>query len=104
MDAENLNILEEMQKIIYALNNLDEDSFEEKFPLLKQKMCEIHNIIERTYYLYSEEDQKKISETSKQIKNAFDNLLRKWIDRVQEVKNELDLQMVKKKLLSYKRC
>lgn len=104
MKVEDLNLLMEMNKIIKALEELDENSFDEKFPLIKQKMCEIHNIIERTYYLYSEEDQEKISETSKQIKLTFDNLLRKWMDRVQEVKNDLDLQMIQKKLLSYKRC
>ncbi|GMU96348.1 hypothetical protein [Ignavibacterium album] len=96
-------LISEIEILVSELASLDENSFEEKFPELKQKMCELHQVIERTYYLYSESDQKKISDASKLIKEAFDNVLRKWMDRVQDVKNELDLCTKQKKILSYKR-
>lgn len=97
------NLIFEMENIVEELSTLNENNFEEKFPEIKQKMCNLHEKIERTYYLFSEEDQKKISETSKLIKTAFDNVLRKWMDNVNDVKNELDLCMKQKKILSYKR-
>lgn len=96
-------LVNELEKIAEELNNLDENNFEERFPEIKKKMCEMHEITERTYYLYSEADQEKISNASKLIKEAFDNVLRKWMDRSEEVKNELDLCMNQKKILSYKR-
>ncbi len=96
-------LVSEIENVVTELNNLDENSFEEKFPAIKQKMCELHEIIERTFYLYSDSDQKKISEASKLIKTAFDNVLRKWMDSVKDVKNELDLCAKQKKILSYKR-
>lgn len=96
-------LLAKMNEIVSELNCLDENTFDEKFPEIRQKMLEVHQLQERTCYLYSDADQKKISETSKLIKEAFDNVLRKWMDRVEEVKKELDLQMNQKKILSYKR-
>ncbi|MCX8106928.1 MAG: hypothetical protein N3D80_13760 [Ignavibacterium album] len=101
--VEKNNLIDEMEKIVEELNKLNENNFEEKFPDIKQKMCNLHETIERTYYLFSEEDQKKISDTSKLIKAAFDNVLRKWMDNVNDIKNELDLCMKQKKILSYKR-
>ncbi|WP_337865720.1 hypothetical protein [Ignavibacterium sp.] len=96
-------LLFRMNEIISELNCLDENTFEEKFPEIKRKMLEVNEIQERTCYLYSDADQKKITDTSKLIKETFDNVLRKWIDRVEEVKKEIDLQMNQKKILSYKR-
>ncbi|AFH50266.1 Hypothetical protein IALB_2563 [Ignavibacterium album JCM 16511] len=97
------DLITELEKIASELNTLDGNNFDQKFPTIKKKMCEMHEITERTYYLYSEADQKKISQASKLIKEAFDNVLRKWMDRTEEVKNELDLCMKQKKILSYKR-
>lgn len=97
------DLIAELERIASELNTLDENNFEQKFPEIKKKMCEMHEITERTYYLYSESDQEKISNASKLIKEAFDNILRKWMDRTEEVKNELDLCMKQKKILSYKR-
>lgn len=97
------DLIGELERIASELNTLDENNFEQIFPEIKRKMCEMHKITERTYYLYSESEQKKISNASKLIKEAFDNVLRKWINRTEEVKNELDLCMKQKKILSYKR-
>lgn len=97
------NLIFELEQIVSVLNTLDENNFDEKFPEIKRKMCDLHEITERTYYLYSESDQEKISNASKLIKEAFDNVLRKWMDRTEEVKKELDLCMKQKKILSYKR-
>jgi flagellin-specific chaperone FliS len=96
-------LISRMNDIVNELNSLNEDSFDEKFPGIKQKMVEVHEIQERTFYLYSDADQKKVSDASKLIKETFDNVLRKWMDRVEEVKKELDLQLNQKKILSYKR-
>lgn len=101
--VEKNKLISDMENIADELNKLDENNFEEKFPEIKRKMCDMHETIERSFYLFSEEDQKKISETSKLIKAAFDNVLRKWMDNVNDVKNELDLCMKQKKILSYKR-
>lgn len=96
-------LLSMMNEIIAELKVLDEASFEEKFPEIKRKMLEVNELQEKCCYLYSEADQEKISDTSKLIKETFDNVLRKWMDRVEEVKKELDLQLNQKKILSYKR-
>ncbi|MFN3695603.1 MAG: hypothetical protein ACK4UV_11390, partial [Ignavibacterium sp.] len=74
----------ELEQIVSALNTLDENNFDQKFPEIKRKMCDLHEITERTYYLYSESDQEKISNASKLIKEAFDNVLRKWMDNTEE--------------------
>lgn len=103
MHFETKDLLIELEKVVVELNSLDENNFDEKFPEMKKKMCELHEIVERTYYLFSEKDQEKISNASKQIKDAFDNVLKKWMIRSEEIKNELDLCISKKKILSYKR-
>lgn len=96
-------LVSRMNDIANELNSLNEDSFNDKFPEIKQKMIEVNKIQERTFYLYSDAEQKKVSDASKLIKETFDNVLKKWMDRVEEVKKELDSQLNQKKILSYKR-